>query len=422
MAKHINRFIQVLSYSEARSSLNKVNPGLCKEIDALSVDDSYAILKVRYNYGDLLLNKSLFYVPDAQGNLIYRNAPECEKIVHDLLDYPSPTPMMIPLNGVMEVFIDHFKRPMPLVLGKAGHIFALTAVLEPECIIESLDYWSVSAGARSVLMLPKISHNTNHFRLCKTLGIKVKSPDSVHEHFNIFKAINKAQKDPWTIDVLVFTKKWFADRDSISWRVFREYLFKIVWRNSYYGTIVDLCNMFISEQTPKFKPSSDLLNTLHHVIAIAQSEKWGYRMAKDDISLPLSIIQQAYINNYKLQDYSPEIMIPGYLSDENLIYYSLSYPNKFDFSHVQNKTVSRHDELMKLLDMIFHIQNCLKGDNSVLMNRVKNARFRGIHFDPDESNQIISTIELAKSFKSKYTGLEFPVNSSFFCGCLKITN
>lgn len=421
MPKNINRFIQLLSYAEVRPDLQKINPELCKEIDALSVDDSYPILKVRYAYGDLIIDKDHFQVPDGNGTMVDRHSAECDKTVRDLLNYPS-TPMMIPLNGGMEVFLDHPQRPIPISIGNAGWIFALTAVLEPECVVEPLKYWSASAGVRNVLMLPKISHNTNHFRLCKTLGIKVKSPDSVHEHFNIFKAINKVQADPWTFDLLVFTKKWFEDRKSISWRVFREYLFKIVWRNNYYGTIVDLCNMFISEKTPKFKPSPNLLNTLHHVIAISQSKKMGYRMAADDTNLPLAIIQSAYIDTYKLQAYSPEIMIPAFLEDENLIYYSLSYPNKFDFSHVQNKTVSRHDELVKLLDMILYIQENITDQDGTLMGLTKNARFRGIHLDADENNQIISTLELAKGFKSKYKGLEFPVNSSFFCGCLKITN
>lgn len=424
MTKHINRFIQVLSYAEARSAIQKVNPALCTEIDALSVDDSYSILKVRYNYGDLLINKGLFHVPDDQGNLVYRNSTACDKTVRDLLDYPSPTPMLMPLNGALELFIDHPERPSPYVMGKPGHIFALTGVLEPESISEPLVYWTMSVGVRSVIMLPKISHNTNHLRLCKTLGIKANLSDSVYDHFHIFKAINKVQEKPWTVDIFVFTKKWFENRESLEWRAFREYLFKILWRGNYFGIVADLCNMFLSEMASKFKPSPDLSSTLSHIVAISQSKKLGYGIATDDSAFPLSTIQKAYIENYKLQDYSPEVMIPDYLEPEHPLFYSLPYPIRVDFSHAQNKSVSKHDELMKLLDILSHIQRSLKEEYAETMQAIyiKNVNYQGIHFKADPNNKIISTTDLAKDYRSKFAGLAFPVNSNFLCGCLKISH
>lgn len=422
MAKRINPFIQVLSYAEARSAIKKVNPGLCEEIDTLSVDDSYSILKVRYNYGDLLLDKGRFHVPDYQGNLVYRNSPECDKTVRDLLDHPSPTPMLVPLNGALELFIDHPERPAPCVVGKSGHIFALTAVLEPAAISEPLVYWSISAGVRSAIMLPKISHNTNHLRLCKTMGIKASLPDSVYDHFKVFQAINKVQKEPWEVDVLIFTKRWFENQNSLAWRSFREYLFTILWKRNYFGTVADLCNMFLSEMASKFKPSPDLFSTLCHIVAISHGKKLGYRIATDNTAFPLSVIQNAYIENYKLQDYSPEVMIPDYLEPDYPLFYSLPYPIRVDFSHAQNKSVSRHDELMKLLDILSHIQRSLKEEYAETMQAIyiKNVKYQGIHFQADQSNQIISTAELAKNYTSKHRNLSFPTHSGFLCGCLKI--
>ncbi len=425
MAKNINRDIQLLSFEEARPMLKKAVPDLCHEIDLLEVDDSYKILKMRYDYGDFILDKGKFFVPDGKGGLVFKDSQECDKTVRDLLSYQSSMPMVVPIKNALEVFVDHSQRPIPFVLAREGHILGLPPILEPSSRLDPPVCWTVCAGARVAMMLPKIAHNTHHARLCKKLSIKTPCPDGVYEHFNVFKAINRADATrSWTVEVLVFTGKWFADRTSQPWRLFREYLFKVLWNSHAYRMVDEIYGILLSEITRKFKVSPEIFSTLEYIVNISQGKKLGHILAVNDHTLPLSSIQNAYREHYQLKEFDPEIIHSGYLSDQGEAFYSLMHPNRSDFFRANNGYLPKLSELSKLLDLINYLKEYLshddRGELSVLQ-MIKTLHYQGIHFQANLDENIISTATLAEQYAKSKKAKRFPLHASYFCGAVKIS-
>lgn len=426
MPININRDTQILTYAEARHLLEPVNPELCHEMDLLEVDNTYPLIKFRYHYGDKLLDKGDFLIPDGHGGLVFKDSSEADPRIRDLLGHDRFMSMMVPINGTLELFMDCFYRPVSHVLGSPGFIFGISGLFDQRTYFDAPIYWSICAGSRSVMMLPKISHNTHHAHLCRDFDLKIPLPDTVYDHFAIFKALAGKQEEPWSAEIIMFTRKWFEDKTAPRWKLFRGYLLA-VWTEQYsYRLAGDIYTSFLTQGTEKFKPSPDLFNTVDHIIRMSQGSRLGYVIAKDEQSLPLHWLQQAFANpnrGYRLKDYTPEIMIPGYLNTQTPVYYSLPYPSRSDFFRANNQSTPKHHELVAVMDMLQHVQNtAILDQRSGLeaFKRLEKIRYQGIHFQDEEKSCIISTSTLAKQLtKTKKARDSFPVNSSFFCGAVQ---
>ena len=54
-----NKYIEELTWSEARDSVIAVNQSLVAAIDTLPIDDTYKVFKVRYAFGDKILKHGI---------------------------------------------------------------------------------------------------------------------------------------------------------------------------------------------------------------------------------------------------------------------------------------------------------------------------------------------------------------------------
>lgn len=427
MSTHINPDLEILSYAEARAELFAVNPDLCREIDALNVDHRYPLLKARYRYGDFILNKGRFHLPDGKGGLVFRNAPECDSQVRGLLEYVLSMPMTVVHNHGLELFLDHRQRPMPFGIGKAGHIFALTIVLEPETYSEPTNFWSICAGSRSVHMLPKLSDTGGYDRICRELKIPSVLAVKREDPFTMFKAIASAEPgEPWTVEVFVFTSPWFADRTSTPWRNFREYLFSTVWRrHGAYRMTYDHYGLILSELTHHMKPSPDWISTLLYWIYMAQNHRLGHHFAMDDTLLPTAWLQKVYTEIYRLRNHQrPDILCPAYLKDYGKLLYSLIYPTRSDFLRPNSQQMSNRETLDRLLHMGDALNHYLAKDTEKelgILHAFSNAHFQGIHPQATATTgRIISTEAFAQQYPPNELG-EMATQSRFLCGAVEVT-
>lgn len=425
MPTHINRDIELLTYAEARAALNAVNPELCQEIDALGVDHHYPLLKMRYLYGDLLLNKGKFYVPDGKGGLVFRYSSECNNKVRELLEYAVSMPMGVALNRGLEIFYDHEDRSIPSTLGRPGYPFALTGVLEPETLADPINFWSISAGARSVQMVPRISEQYEHKRLCRELNIHILPPKTTNEQFAVFRTIAQAQtENPWTMEILIFTGAWFANRTAAPWRLFREYLFSRLWRN--YGasrTTQEPYNIIISDVTKNLKPSPDLISTLQYWVFMAQSQRLGHYFATDDTLLPTAWLQKVYTDYYRLHNNQrPDILCPAYLRDNGSVFYSLACPNRGDLLRANNSSLTQYETLDYSLRMVEVLNTYLQKDTEELLRKlhaIRKVHIQGIHPKGGDSGRIINIETFAQQILSRELG-ELAPQSRFFCGAIQM--
>src|SRR5690349_11490610 len=124
----------------------------------------------------------------------------------------SPIPLSLLLNKNSEVFLQEAERTIPLNIIKPGQLFGTFETLDFIFNKPSSALWNVSAGARSVFMLPKINESfsikrlRNHYHLSLDTQLKY-----LTQHWQIFKEISHVPtfSSPWQSEVLFFTKPWF---------------------------------------------------------------------------------------------------------------------------------------------------------------------------------------------------------------------
>ena len=134
--------------------------------------------------------------------------------------------MFIILDKYFEVFATSNGRVIPLNVAKPGDMLGLFETIDSLYNLTFSPPWSVSSGARSIFLLPKITDQVKYKKLCYRYGfnpidINIKT---LNDHWQLFKlfAQHPDIKSSWSSDMLVFTKPWFDKKhnDSLAWRNF----------------------------------------------------------------------------------------------------------------------------------------------------------------------------------------------------------
>lgn len=98
---------------------------------------------------------------------------------------------------------------------------------------------NLNAGAKSLFMLSGIRDQHYHKNLQEHYGIKLPAPDSLNKHWQIFADITQKSKSPWRCEVLYFPRKWIDRLKSQEWIILADYLMQMhrsyynVWQNIY---------------------------------------------------------------------------------------------------------------------------------------------------------------------------------------------
>src|SRR3990167_11373570 len=116
------------------------------------------------------------------------------------------------LHNALEMFITLEDRVIPFSINKPGNIFGLWRVLdrpnEEKLSHTSVFIWNMTAGARSMFMLPKVSEALAHNKLKQGLGIGIDKPRDLLDHWKVFREIAKQPEftEDWYVEVLFFSK------------------------------------------------------------------------------------------------------------------------------------------------------------------------------------------------------------------------
>lgn len=414
-----------------------MQPEFANIIEEVSPPDNYLIYTCQYPYGALILDKGTFQITTKSDGLIPLSHSSVSKETRANLDYTGTVPLSMVTSGAIETFLAVENRTIPSSLYTSGEMVSLWRVLEGDCSYQEGPLWNISAGARTICMLPKITDKSSYKLLKRKYKLKQSVPRSLIDHWEIFSNIANHPEftQPWHTELLFFPKQWIAHKEDPAWRSFYHFLLRQAWQDCTFKR-----NQFIfdftfsmTQRNKNLKPNPYLADTVKHLIGIGTGGP-GLKPATNNTAAPIEGLQRTYIEDYGLKKYTPTIMHTHHfnLKENEAVYYSLETPTTTIFSPRSSRASSRMVDMRELkYIMQTFLSETLKGnlmmEKTPLYNIAQSVSYDFYHSDNDQFNEISNSNKLIKldpSFQQtvyKTTGRAFPEFSSFFKGCISVS-
>ena len=439
--------LQELTWPQAGSVVHAKNPELAAAIDQVSPDQGHTFFKLICPYGTEILKEGKLHLPNAEGEMVPWNDSSIDNHIKESLGYNlGSNPVTLVLENTVELFLDLKDRIIPFYgLISPGQIFGLWRVLnqhapyKPDEIWDTFN-WGMTAGARSVFMLPKISEVERHKRLKRLYQISADAPRNLSEHWQIFKELANHQDftEAWKTEILFFSKKWFEHFSDPAWINFNYYLYRKAWLGSESWRNEAFWNLKLSsfQKVQAVKTNAAIADTVKYLLGIGVGNVAGFVPTIDSTALPMQGIQTIYANDYNLKEYAPIIMQPHLfakcnISQQGPIYYSLLHPMIMNCNQTTRDQVSFITELYEvksLLNKYLHglLSEDTKIEYSPLYQLTSKATYDYFHVNSISQRDIKHSSELVKADTrfldiSKYTKHKlFPENASFVKCCVRV--
>lgn len=441
MKNHIQEDLasaEVITWAEASKKVRTVNPALAEIIDEISPDSSYKLINVRYPFGSTIIQNNTHYLPTKEGSLSPASHFNVNKDIRLMLEAYGSIPIGVILNNSVELFMEIDDRIVPFSFYNKGKIFALWRHLDEGLSYHQLQLWNMTAGARSIAMMPKISDSYSHKKLQQTLGIKSSPPRSMKDDWALFVELyKKAQnKQPWFTEMLFFSHQWLDSiKNDSGWSKLYAFLLREAWTSSSFWRgqmqINLLFNKFIKELSEKnIKINSKHLDTIRHLVKINLGALPAFAPGIDDSACPLKLIQESYLDIYGLEEYIPTIMYPHYFGDLP-VYYSLQWQTQLDSIPAPKTPLNLMTELEEVLSLMNYFMDFLKtnvfnkGSNPLMI--FKNTDYSYFHNIPSDNKFIQSSTFMPKKdprllycFRKDNDKI-FCDSAQFVRGCVRIS-
>jgi len=350
--------IQALTWKDVRDSVHKVNPDFAKQVDAVSPSKEFTVYRVRYSFGQYILKNGTLQLPlEKTGELVSIGDNRLSKKINQDLGYTPNMPIGVVLHNTCELFWDIDGGIIPTIFMLSGRIFALWVMLqEPGTSAHTGRMWQITAGARSLVMLPKISDAVAFERLRKDYNLYIGKPRNLLEHWQIFKALVDSPSfgNTWETEVLYFSKKWWEQISDSAWLPLRAFLLETAWKDTSFLRDRQVLEFAFSKaQIEKnLRPDPHNLSTAMHILFIAYNAYLGFKIATNDEAGPICKLQKVFLETYQLK-FAPTIVQPAILQNvckRNPVYYSLGFPTKVVFS--SRKKSTKYTDLKELENII----------------------------------------------------------------------
>jgi len=438
--RQIKASLQELTWQQAREAVIKVNPKFAKVVDEINPSKEYTVFRAIYPYGAEILKNAVLYLPNNNGELIAITDSNISNHVRESLDYNMQSnPASLVLKNSIELFITLDDRTVPSLYGLVtpGKIFGTWRVLNPQKALQSAFIWDMTAGARSLFMLPKISEAERHKKLKRAFQINADVPRTQMDHWYIFREIanHHSITTSWHTELLFFSKKWFEHLNDKAWMPFYYFLLTTAWQGTEFWRNQFFWDILFStiQKNRNLKPSPYISDTVKYLFAIGVGSMPGFYPALDDISGPISILQNVYLDVYNLKQYAPIIMQPGMFSlqDKNCrpVYYSLQFPTAADFSPKSRDRSSIITDLFEVKSLLAkYIIDILSDkfnlNGTPFYDFTKFGKFDYFHNNVELYSDMRESAEIPledTSFQYKnVNNNSFPETSPFVRGCIRI--
>lgn len=350
-----------LTWEQIKKDIHPICEKLANIIDEINPSDDMTFIKVKYPFGSKIIHNGIANFPLETNEIVPITDTRLPELVRTKIDY-NRVPLGFNTKGRIEVFGEIDSRIFSVAARRQGLDIG---------IWEYFDWkttpYTVTAGARSFYLLPKVTLAQSHKRLKRYYNVTSPPPKQYFDHWHLFRQIVNSPSfiEQWNCEVIYFTNKWAnkLSSDDYHWNKLHNYVLNQGWLHSDYArkrSILDiLWEVFARSLNLKgLKPSSYILDTLKHLALVGLGVLPASQPTKGSGMLgPTDGIQQAYIEAYGLKDYIPTIMQPGYFSLEKgsrPVYYSLQTPTLLESVPQSRYMISIIDNIRELKDLADH--------------------------------------------------------------------
>ena len=435
--------LEILTWDQVREDVAKVNPRFARIIDKLNPGKKYWLAKATYPYGSLVLQRALLMLPNEQGDIVPITDSSINSKLRAALDYNlNSNPVSCVLKNTFEIFLPLSDHTIPLQgLIYLGQPFGAWRLLNPGKTQQPIFIWDMTAGARSVFMLPKISEEKKHFKLKKHYDLTESAPKTLMNHWEIFKQIanNPKFEQPWQAEILYFPIQWFEHLEDKEWRDFYHYFHESIWKGAEFLRNQPFWNLVFSLILKDYqaKPSGYIIDTVKYLVNLGIGCQPGFAPASDNLAGPFSGLQKVYDNEYEIRNYPPIIMQPAMLDlynrAANPVYYSLQFPTAPEFTPHSRARSSFISDLHEIRSLMLRFEQELLSEKFNVVGTPFYDLFKFINYDYFHNNVELhagmrNSREMPLEDKTLLTTLdgnihkEFPEMCSFVKGCIRISH
>lgn len=442
-------YLKVVNWQAAEAEVFQAEPRLHEIITRLRPSENLKLVRVRYPFGVRIFHQGNLYLPVNHNHSAPITSPSLPKEITSLLDYCC-LPLGINLNKTIEghKHLEGILHPFVLLNPSLSigtwEFLASQNYHDKHQSTATTSNISLTAGAKSIFMLPKITDSTCHKRLKKVYGIKSFPPKSYLDHAGLFAELanSHAQPDKWYCDVLFFTKDWHEKiMHDHNWAEFDALIMQRAWtqtRSSRVTPLVDSIwyHFFQAVIESGRKINIYLLDTVQRLFYITLGLLPGMTPNSNDNSIaPVELIEKIYTEDYKLKKYFPTVMTPAYFNvhEENTpaVYYSLQLPSVISSSFYNPYSVM--DDLIELQELMRIFSRVLVKTNLVIKGIAvadlpQLIKVDYFHTETYSSQGILPTTTMPKSDGNllKFNGnnpddRQFADKSHYVKGCVRIS-
>lgn len=422
----------VLAWEQARAQLIPLAPKLVEIIDQISPNKRFDFVKVSYPYGSQVMRRGCFDLSRIHNPIIRQKLKYSD----------SANPMMIVLRHCFELFAPQNDRIIPYYIVKPGQLFGIWQILNKTTPGRHSYFpyaiWDMTAGARSVFMLPKISEKSAHKKLQSDFQISVDKPVHFKDHWQVFRALSQSAQfeDTWSAEALFFSSDWFENLDDPAFKYLKLYLYECIWQQSELWRSQTFWDLTFSRIHAKRNMTSSPyhMDVARHIFAIAAGVLPGFKPVTDDQMGPFATIKSIYEEHYGSAEWAPLMMQPAMFSfyeKTESVYYSLRYPSAIRLA----VKPSERDSIISDTYLIARLIDKYKAElanneyeikESTLNDIPSNVNFTYFHTKQNDYRCVgLSDAILSQDprFLSQIDHEnKFPKTSAFFTGCIKISN
>lgn len=434
--------LEKLTWKQVRKDVAKVNPEFAKVIDELSPGDDHWIAKVTYPYGSLVMKRSLLMLPNAKGDLVPITDSSLDSAIREGLIYNlQSNPVSLVLKNSFEIFLPLEDRTIPLSGPICpGTAFGAWRILNLHKTQHPAFIWDMTAGARSVFMLPKIAETKKHMHLKRAYSLTADTPRTLMDHWGIFRQLANHPnfEQPWEAEILFFPIQWFSHLNDFKWQPFYYHFQNSawgvteLWRNQFIWNVIFSLILYGYEA----RPNAYITDTVKYLIYAGVRAFPAFSPARSNLGGPFKEIQKIYQEEYGLKTYPPVILQPDmfdmYNPASHPIYYSLQFPNASEFRPSSRSRANIISDLHEIRSLMIRYERELLSDrfnikDTALYDVFRHTQYDYFHSGVDLHLGMRHSSEMAAEDKGLLTTVDgkvhenFPETASFLKGCIRIS-
>lgn len=426
---------EVISWQEALPRLKSVNSEFARLISGLELNANNTFIKITYGYGDKIYKGGILYVP-VQGKLWPITSSVVPRNIRDALSYHR-IPLGITINKTLEGYLNSTKGLIiPHSIYNSGDLIGTISNLSKDKYNWCSPYWNLTAGNRSLYLLPKITSERGYSRLKKTYGLTMQKPRLLGEQHIVYKCMNRRNSDEpiWRAEIFFLTKDWFKSTMR-AYMDFILYLYKLAWKmtenlrlNQYFyyeiSNVLNDCYL---------KPNPYVIDILLYLHGISVGQHAGFFISQTDKSGPVKFLQNALTEVYKLKHAPIFIEANIYKNPKEVsAYFSFALQTLVRYTP-RSRNSSRIVDLLELADLVNRVKRYKDYTPNITHDIIEQwllkTNFQYFHVDTininndiiQPSERLINYDSAFVEYRQQYPHLDLPTTSSFFRGLIKIS-